>query len=89
MLFKLGVTDGDPNVDYLSPEAVQLFVRRHAPGLLRPLRQGAFGTTITSTFFDEPTMYRANGRMWTPDFNTKFEEKYGFSPRDALSGPLV
>ena len=28
-----------------------------------------FGTTIDSTFFDEPTLYRANGRTWTDRFN--------------------
>ena len=35
---------------------------------------------IVSTFFDEPTMYRAQGRMWTGDFNEQFEARYGFSP---------
>ena len=39
-----------------------------------------FGTTITSTFFDEPTMYRAQGRMWTDDFNEQYERRYGESP---------
>lgn len=73
------VKDGDPNVDYLSPEAVKLFIEethevyyKHYPG--------AFGTTITSTFFDEPTMYRAGGRVWTENFNDQFLALYGFSP---------
>lgn len=73
------VEDGDPNVDYLSPDAVRLFIEdthelyyRHFPA--------AFGATVTTTFFDEPTMYRANGRMWTNDFNDKFSERFGFSP---------
>ena len=73
------VKDGDPNVDYLSSEAVSLFVHDtheayycHFPS--------DFGTTIVSTFFDEPTMYRAQGRMWTGDFNEQFEARYGFSP---------
>jgi|GEM_PF-500729 hypothetical protein len=78
MLFNC-VTDGDPNVDYLSSEAVQLFVNDTHQAYYDRFA-GAFGTTITSTFFDEPTMYRAHGRMWTPDFNAKFEAKYGFSP---------
>lgn len=73
------VKDGDPNVDYLDPAAVKLFVEethqayydRFAP---------AFGPTLTQTFFDEPTMYRAQGRMWTEQFNEKFEEKHGYSP---------
>lgn len=73
------VIDGDPNVDYLSPEAVSLFVNdTHAAYYQR--FAGDFGQTIVSTFFDEPTMYRAQGRMWTYDFNEKFEQRYGFSP---------
>lgn len=78
MLFTC-VTDGDPNVDYLSPESVQLFVNDTHQAYYDHF-QDAFGSTITSTFFDEPTMYRANGRMWTLDFNAKFEARYGFSP---------
>lgn len=79
VMFFTCVTDGDPNVDYLSPEAVQLFVNDTHQGYYDRF-SGAFGKTIKSTFFDEPTMYRANGRMWTADFNQKFEAKYGFSP---------
>jgi hypothetical protein len=41
-----------------------------------------FGTVIGGTFFDEPTMYRAQGRMWTGKFNSKFEAKFGFSPNN-------
>lgn len=73
------VKDGDPNVDYLSPEAVKLFVEDTHQQYYNRFGD-AFGTVIKSTFFDEPTMYRASGRMWTPDFNRKFEETYGFSP---------
>lgn len=73
------VIDGDPNVDYLSPEAVEKFVEEvHQQYYLR--YGDAFGSVITETFFDEPTMYRAQGRMWTYDFNEKFEKEYGFSP---------
>ena len=73
------VKDGDPNVDYLNPEAVRLFIQevhqRYADRF-----GSAFGSVITETFFDEPTMYRAQGRIWTPDFNELFEKEYGFSP---------
>lgn len=73
------VKDGDPNVDYLNPEAVSLFTQevhqRYADRF-----SSAFGSVITETFFDEPTMYRAQGRMWTPDFNERFKKEYGFSP---------
>lgn len=75
----LCVKDGDPNVNYLDPEAVKLFIKethqayydRFAP---------AFGSVVTQTFFDEPTLYRAQGRMWTDQFNEKFEEKHGYAP---------
>jgi len=73
------VIDGAPLVDYLDPEAVKLFVEdtheqyyRHFPD--------AFGTTITSTFFDEPTLYRAHGRIWSERFNEEFEQRYGYAP---------
>ncbi|MDD6211194.1 MAG: glycosyl hydrolase [Bacteroidales bacterium] len=66
-------------VDYLDPEAAKHFInlthdqyyKRFAP---------YFGNTLVGTFFDEPTLYRAAGRCWTPKFNEKFRRKYGFSP---------
>ena len=73
------VTDGDPNVDYLSPEAVRLFINDTHEAYYRHFADD-FGHTIVSTFFDEPTMYRAQGRMWTDDFNRQFTLRYGFSP---------
>ena len=73
------VVDGDPNVDYLSDEAVSLFVQDTHEAYYRRFPEH-FGQTIVSTFFDEPTMYRAQGRMWTNDFNEQFEKRYGFSP---------
>ncbi len=78
MMFQC-VTDGDPNVDYLSPEAVELFIQ-DTHGAYYSHFPEAFGTTVISTFFDEPTMYRAQGRMWTNDYNEKFAARYGFSP---------
>ncbi len=73
------VVDGDPNVDYLSQEAVSLFVHDTHAAYYQHFADH-FGETIISTFFDEPTMYRAQGRMWTNDFNEQFEARYGFSP---------
>ena len=73
------VNDGDPNVDYLSPEAVKLFVEDTHQQYYSRFGDD-FGHVVRSTFFDEPTMYRAEGRMWTPDFNKKFKDFYGFSP---------
>lgn len=60
------VEDGDPNVNYLSPEAVKLFVQDTHEAYYKNFPE-AFGSVITTTFFDEPTMYRAQGRMWTDD----------------------
>lgn len=78
MLFSC-VEDGDPNVDYLSPEAVKLFIKDTHEYYYKYFAE-AFRSVISTTFFDEPTMYRANGRMWTDDYNEKFIEYFGFSP---------
>lgn len=73
------VLDGKPFVDYLDPEAVKLFVEDTHEQYFRQFPE-AFGQTITSTFFDEPTLYYAFGRTWTPAFNEKFHLAYGFYP---------
>ena len=69
----------DPIVDYLSPEAVGKFVEEVHEKYYEHFGD-AFGSTIVSTFFDEPTMYRAEGRMWTEDFNERFMEIYKCDP---------
>lgn len=74
------VVDGDPNVDYLDPVAVGLFVEMTHQQYYDRFKE-YFGSTITGTFHDEPTMYRAQGRIWTGSFNRKFEAKHGFDPR--------
>jgi hypothetical protein len=38
-----------------------------------------FGNLIKQTFYDEPSMHHAD-RMWTPNFNSYFQSKYGYSP---------
>jgi len=73
------VADGDPNVDYLCPEAVGKFVEMTHQQYYKRFKE-YFGNTIDGTFFDEPTMYRAKGRMWTDLFNEKFKAKHGFDP---------
>ena len=75
----LCVDSGDPNVDYLSPESVKLFVDDTHEQYYKRFSKD-FGTVITSTFFDEPTLYRGDGRIWTDSFNDVFEQKYGMSP---------
>ncbi|MBP7050432.1 MAG: hypothetical protein KBE65_05415 [Phycisphaerae bacterium] len=74
------VIDGDPICDYLDPEAVDRFIDiTHQAYYDRFAAH--FGTTIDSTFFDEPTLYRANGRTWTDRFNDQFIARHGFDPR--------
>jgi len=74
------VKDGYPCCDYLDPEAVDKFI-----GLTHQAYydrfQDYFGTTIDSTFYDEPTLYRGEGRTWTDKFNESFQRRYGFDPR--------
>ena len=73
------VKDGDPNVDYLDPEGVELFVEMTHQQYYNRFKE-YFGNTIDGTFNDEPTMYRAKGRMWTGKFNEKFKAIHGFDP---------
>ena len=80
VMFFVCVKDGDPNVDYLDPEAVKLFIKE-THQVYYDRFSTAFGSVIKETFFDEPTMYRAKGRMWTPLFNEKYTAYYhGESP---------
>lgn len=76
----LCVKDGDPICDYLDPVAADRFIEMTHQAYFDRF-PSAFGTTFDSTFFDEPTLYRANGRSWTPSFNRKFEARHGFDPR--------
>ena len=78
MLFNC-VTDGNPLADYLNPEAVSHFTKMVHDVYFDRFKD-YFGTVIYGTFFDEPSMYRADFRMWTERFNEKFELRYGFSP---------
>jgi hypothetical protein len=73
------VLDGDPNVDYLEPDHVAKFIGMvYQPYYHRFAKD--FGTTVSGAFYDEPTMYRGHGRVWTERFNEKFRAAYGFSP---------
>ncbi len=79
IMFFSCVIDGDPIADYLNPAAAEKFT-----GMVHDVYyarfRGYFGDVISGTFFDEPSMFHAQFRMWTPMFNEKFVEKYGFSP---------
>lgn len=73
------VVDGDPICDYLDPEAADRFIELTHQAYYNRFA-AHFGTTIDSTFFDEPTLYRAGGRSWTDKFNERFRDHYGFDP---------
>ena len=72
-------SDSENNVDYLSYEACKNFTRLVHDRYYEYMPEH-FGTTIKTSFFDEPTLYRLDGAVWTPSFNEKFKEKYGYSP---------
>jgi hypothetical protein len=74
------VKDGDPICDYLDPKAADRFIELTHQAYYDRFASH-FGTTIDSTFFDEPTLYRAQGRTWTDQYNQKFTARYGFDPR--------
>lgn len=70
---------GEQLVDYLDPEGVGCFTEMVHNQYYDRFKE-YFGSVVKGTFFDEPTIYRSNGNVWTPDFNEKFEHRYGFSP---------
>ncbi len=73
------VNAGNSIVDYMSPEAADLYIGMTHDEYYKRFAD-YFGKTVVGTFFDEPTLYYANGRSWTPEFNLKFKDKYGFDP---------
>ena len=73
------VLDGDPNVDYLEPNQVAKYVSLVYQPYYDKFGKD-FGATIGGAFYDEPTMYRGQGRLWTDRFNERFLATYGFSP---------
>jgi hypothetical protein len=79
MMLFVCVDAGLSLVDYMSPEAVEYYIRMTHDAYYKRFSD-YFGTTVVGTFFDEPTLYYAQGRAWTPAFNKKFEARYGFSP---------
>ena len=70
---------GNTIVDYLSPEACNLYVSMTHDEYYKRFGD-YFGNTIVGTFFDEPTLYYAEGRTWTTGFNEKFMAAHGFNP---------
>jgi hypothetical protein len=71
--------DGTPISDYLNPETAVRFTSMVHDVYYERFKK-YFGPVIHGTFFDEPSMFHADFRMWTPAFNQKFTSKFGFSP---------
>ena len=88
MIFMCVKDHSDTVVDYLEPEAVSKFINAvHQKYYDRFAAD--FGTVIDSTFYDEPRMWGTSCddqentmscKMWTARYNSKFEERFGFSP---------
>ncbi|WP_255498767.1 glycosyl hydrolase [Dysgonomonas sp. ZJ709] len=73
------VKDGDPNVDYLDAESVKKYISMTQEQYYKRFGEH-FGKTVIGTFFDEITMYRAQGRIWTAKYRAQFQNRYGFDP---------
>ena len=65
--------------DYLDREAVKVFIDMVYQGHYDHLKK-YFGTVLKITHYDEPAMHVTRGRAWTPKFNEKFREEYGYDP---------
>ena len=79
IMFFQCVSSDSKLTDYLSPEAVGYFIGMTHEAYYKHFKD-YFGSVITGTFFDEPSMFHAQYRVWTELFNEKFEQKYGFNP---------
>ncbi len=66
-------------VDYLDDTAMDVFISMSYQKYYDSIGS-YFGNLIKTSFFDEPAMHNADGRMWTPAFNRTFQKKYGYSP---------
>ena len=73
------VKSNEPIVDYLNPLAVRHYTNITHDEYYDHFK-AYFGSVISGSFFDEPSMFHAQRRMWTVIFNDEFENKYGFSP---------
>lgn len=81
VMFFTCVLDGSNNlVDYLEPDSVKKYISLTCDKYYAALSPH-FGKTISTAFYDEPTMHWIpGGRAWTPAFNDKFQRRYGYDP---------
>lgn len=73
------VKSNEPIADYLNPKATKHFIEMTHDVYYDHFKT-YFGNVVDGTFFDEPSMFHAQRRMWTKIYNDEFEKKYDFSP---------
>lgn len=73
------VVDGWDRVNYLEPESVKQFISFTHEVYYERFSE-YFGNVIDCAFYDEPQFYTTQGRMWSLDFNTRFEIEKGYNP---------
>ncbi|MDR2757199.1 MAG: hypothetical protein LBC20_15995 [Planctomycetaceae bacterium] len=67
-------------VDYLCPESSEKYLTLTYDEFAKRFGQ-YFGTTIPLVFYDDLSLAHVEDyRTWTPEYNTKFESKYGRNP---------
>jgi hypothetical protein len=66
-------------VDYLDEDAMNAFLAASYDQHYQHLKE-YYGNVIKMSYYDEPAMHNADGRLWTPGFNTNFARKFGYSP---------
>jgi hypothetical protein len=71
--------DGNVICDYMDSVSVNLFVHMAYQPYFDSMPEYC-GNTITQSWYDEPSLIQGSGRPWTPLYNKKFVQKYGFSP---------
>ena len=73
------VKDGNVICDYLDSVSVNLFIQMAYQPYADSMPEYC-GNTITESWYDEPSLIPGSGRQWTPLYNQKFKQKFGFSP---------
>ena len=74
------VKDGNVICDYMDSVSVNLYIQLAYQPYFDSMPEYC-GNTLRSSFYDEPSLIQGSGRPWTPLYNQKFIEKFGFNPR--------
>lgn len=84
------VLDGNNSMDYLDEKSVSAFIDITYEAYYDRFKKYFDNGTITGAFYDEPTFWPwgdetssygvEGGRVWTSDYNTEYEKRYGNNP---------